>query len=86
MTEGEVPQAPSRGMRLATCSLTKSAFGPLTCPGLDPRLEKTQNWVSTKVPDVIESLRAPCKGIGIAMAGVVASTVPELSIWDLRRF
>ena len=64
----KVAQAPSRGTRLATLSFTKSAFGPPTRPGLELRLEKTQNLVSTNVPDVIESLRASCNGIGIVMA------------------
>ena len=47
------------------CPLTKSGFGSPTCPGLDARFEKSQNLVSTKVPEVIESLRASCSGNGI---------------------
>ena len=34
---------------------------------LDPRLEKTQNLVSTNVPEVIESFKASCNGNGIVM-------------------
>ena len=62
-----------RGTRFATCPLTKSGFGLPTRPGLGPRLEKTQNLVSTNVPEVIESLRASCNGIGMAMTEVVMS-------------
>jgi len=47
--------------------------------GLDPRFEKTQNLVSTNVPEVIESLRASCSGNGIAMAKVATPTMGELS-------
>ena len=50
-------------------SLTKSAFGSPARPGVELRLENTQNLVSTNVPEAIESLRATCNGIGIAMAG-----------------
>ena len=53
-----------------TCPLTKRAFGSPARPDLDPRLEKTQNLVSTNVPEVIESLRASCSGIGTAMVEV----------------
>jgi len=61
----------SRGTRFATCSLTKSAFGSPTRPGLlDARFENTQNLVSTNVPEVIESPRASCNGNGIDMAKV----------------
>ena len=61
-------------MRFATRPLTKSAFGSPTRPGLGPRFEKSQNLVSTKVPDVIESLRASCNGSGIDMAKVKGYT------------
>ena len=44
-------------------------------PGFDVRLEKSQNLVSTNDPDVIESLRASCNGIGISMAGVATFAV-----------
>ena len=47
--------------------------------GLDPRFEKTQNLVSTKVPEVIESLRASCSGNGIVMVKVATPTMRELS-------
>ena len=69
----------SRGTRLTTCPLTKSAFGSPTRPGSDVRFEKSQNLVSTKVPEVIESLRASCNGNGIAMVEVAMSTMGELS-------
>ena len=42
--------------------------------GLDRRFEKTQNLVSTNVPEVIESLRASCNENGIVMAKVAMST------------
>jgi hypothetical protein len=71
-------QEASRGTRLATCPLTKSALGSSMRSGLDPRFEKTQNLVSTKVPEVIESLRASCNGNGIVMAKVATFTVCEL--------
>ena len=61
----------SRGMRLVMCPLTKSGFGSPTRPGLDVRFEKSQNLVSTNVPEVIESLRASCSGNGIVMVKVV---------------
>ena len=73
-----IAQEASRGTRFATCPLTKSAFGSPTRSGLDPRLEKTQNLVSTNVPEVIESLRASCNGNGIAMAKITMSTMNEL--------
>ena len=60
------------------CPLTKSAFGSPICPGLDVRFEKSQNLVSTKVPEVIESLRASCNGNGIAMVEVAIYTIDEL--------
>jgi hypothetical protein len=72
-------QEASRGTRFATCPLTKSALGSSMRSGLDPRFEKTQNLVSTKVPEVIESLRASCNGDGIVMAKVATSTMRELS-------
>ena len=58
--------------------LTKSAFGSPICPGLDVRFEKSQNLVSTKVPEVIESLRASCNGNGIVMVEVAIYTIDEL--------
>jgi hypothetical protein len=58
--------------------LTKSAFGSPIRSGLDPRFEKTQNLVSTKVPEVIESLRASCNGNGIVMVKAATSTMCEL--------
>ena len=78
MIEGSAREA-SRGMRFATCPLMKSAFGSLICPGLDPRLERTQNLVSTNVPEVIESLSASCNGNGIVMVRITMSTMGELS-------
>ena len=69
----------SRGTRFATCPLTKSAFGCPTWPGLDPRLEKIQNLVSTNVPEVIESLKASCNGSGIVMAKIEVSEFPSRS-------
>ena len=69
----------SRGTRFATYPLMKSAFGSPTRPGLDPRLEKTQNLVSTNVPEVIESLRASCNGNGIVMVRITMSTMGEPS-------
>jgi hypothetical protein len=56
----------------------KSAFGSPMRSGLDPRFEKTQNLVSTKVPEVIESLRASCNGNGIVIVKVATSTMCEL--------
>src|SRR5882757_5714977 len=64
-----------RGTRFATCPLMKSAFGPPTRLDLDRRLENTQNLVSTKVPEVIESLKASCNGIGMVMAMVATSVI-----------
>ena len=58
-------RAPRRGTLLTTCPFTNSAFGFPTCLVFKLRLEKTQNLVSTNVPDVIESLRASCSGIGM---------------------
>ena len=62
-------------MRFATRPLIKSAFGTLTRPVLDLRLEKTQNLVSTNDPEVIESRRASCNGIGIVMARIATSMI-----------
>ena len=56
----------------------KSAFGSPTRPDLDPRLEKTQNLVSMKVPEVIESLRASCNGVGMAITEIAMSTICEI--------
>jgi hypothetical protein len=64
-----------RGTRFATCPFTKSAFGSPVRPSLDPCFEKTQNLVSTKVPEVIESLRASCNGSGIVMVKVTTSAI-----------
>ena len=47
--------------------------------GLDVRFEKSQNLVSTKVPEVIESLRASCSGNGIVMVRVATFAMGELS-------
>ena len=47
-------------------------------PDLDPRLEKAQNLVSTKVPEVIESLRASCNGIGMVMTEIAMSAIREV--------
>ena len=71
-------RAPSRGTRLATRSLTKRAFGPPTRPKLGLRFEKTQNFVSTNDPEVVESRRASCNGIGMFMTGVVTTPIPDL--------
>jgi len=60
----------SRGTRFATCPLMKRAFGSPTRPDLDLRFEKTQNLVSTNVPEVIESLRDFCTRNGIGMTKV----------------
>ena len=57
----------------------KSGFGSPMRPGLDPRFEKSQNLVSTKVPEVIESLRASCSGNRIVMVRVATFAVDELS-------
>src|SRR5882757_5394639 len=57
----------------------KSAFGSPTCLDLDRCLEKTQNLVSTKVPEVIESLKASCNGIGMVM------TRRRMRCWDRSR-
>ena len=68
------------GTRFATCLLTKSGFGSLMHPGLDARFEKSQNLVSTKVLEVIESLRASRHGNGIAvMFKVTMSTMNKFS-------
>jgi len=49
-------------------------------PGLDVRFEKSQNLVSTKVPEVIESLRASCSGNGtLAIFKVTTSRMREFS-------
>jgi hypothetical protein len=56
----------------------KSAFGFTTRHVFELRLEKTQNLVSTNVPEVIESLNASCNGIGMAMTEVATSAVCEL--------
>ena len=56
----------------------KSAFGSPTRPDLDPRLEKTQNLVSMKVPEVIESLRASCNGIGMIITEIAMSAIREM--------
>ena len=66
-------------MRFAMCPLTKSGFGSPTRPGLDARFEKSQNLVSTKVPEVIESLRASCSGNGIVMVRVTTFAIGEFS-------
>lgn len=60
------------------CPLTKSAFGSPTHADLSPRLERIQNLVSTNVPEVIESFRASCNRIGMAMIEVVMSEMPEM--------
>ena len=72
-------QEARRGTRFTTCPLTKSGFGSPTHPGLDARFEKSQNLVSTKVPEVIESLRASCSGNGIVMVRVATFAIGELS-------
>ena len=61
-----------------TCPFTNSAFGSPTRPVFGLRLENTQNLVSINVPEVIESRRASCTGIGISMVGVAVSVVLEL--------
>ena len=49
-------------------------------PGLYARFEKSQNLVSTKVPEVIKSLRASCNGNGIiVMVKAAMSTMCEFS-------
>ena len=47
-------------------------------PGFDVRLEKSQNFVSTNDPEVIESLRASCSAIGTVMSKVATSAVLRL--------
>jgi len=47
-------------------------------PGLDARFRKSQNLVSMKVPEVIESLKASCSGNGIAMVRVATFAAGEL--------
>jgi len=66
-------------MLLTTCPFTNSAFGSPTRPNFELRLEKTQNLVSTNVPEVIESLKASCNGIGMSMEEVVIPAMRELS-------
>jgi len=56
------------------CPLTKSGFGSPTRPSLDARFEKSQNFVSTKIPEVIGSLRASCNGNGIPVVVRVATS------------
>jgi len=46
-------------------------------PGLDARFEKSQNLVSTKVPQVIESLKASCSGNGI-LGVIVKMIMPRM--------
>ena len=77
MSEGTAREL-SRGTRLTTCPLAKSAFGSTIRPDFCPRLEKTQNLVSMNVPEVIESLRASCNGSGTDMANVAMFAIPEL--------
>jgi len=60
-------RAPSRGTRLTTFSFTNNAFGSPTRPTFELRLEKAQNLVSINVPEVIESLKASCNAVGMAM-------------------
>jgi len=67
-----------RGTRFTTRALTKSGFGSPMRPGLDARFERSQNLVSMKVPEVIESLRASCSGKGIVMVRVTTFAVGEL--------
>ena len=43
-------------------------------PDLATRFEKSQNLVSTKVPEVIESLSASCSGNGILVMFKVAAS------------
>jgi len=42
-------------------------------------LEKTQNLVSMNVPEVIESFKASCNGVGMAMTGGITM----LAIWEV---
>ena len=65
-------------MLLTTCPFTNSAFGFPTRLVFKLRLEKTQNLVSTKVPDVIESLRASCNGIGMVITEVAMCAMREM--------
>jgi len=52
----------------------KSGFGSPMHPDLATRFEKSQNLVSTKVPEVIESLSASCSGNGILVMFKVATS------------
>ena len=61
------------------CPFTNSAFGSPTRPAFVLRLEKIQNLVSINVPEVIESLKASCNGIGMAaMKKVAMSAMCEM--------
>ena len=42
------------------------------------RLENTQNLVSINVPEVIESLRASCNGVGMSMTEAAMFVMYEL--------
>ena len=75
-------RAPRRGAVLTTCPFTNSAFGSPTRPGFELRLEKTQNLVSMKVPEVIESLRASCNGIGMAMTEIAMLAIRVFGVRD----
>ena len=72
-------RASRRGTFLTTCPFTNSAFGSPTHPGFEVRLEKTQNLVSMKLPEVIESLRASCNEIGMAMTEIAMLAIRESS-------
>ena len=71
-------RAPRRGTVLTTCPFTNSAFGSPTRPGFEVRLEKTQNLVSMKLPEVIESLRASCNEVGMAMTEIAMLAIREV--------
>lgn len=61
-------QALRRGTLLATWPLTKSStLGSPTRPVAELRFEKAQNLASMNAPEVIESRRASCNGIGMSM-------------------
>ena len=47
-------------------------------------MEKTQNLASTNVPEVIESLRASCNGIGIVMVRVREAYAGFLRCWKFE--
>ena len=60
-----------------TRPFTNSAIASPTRLAFGLHLENTQDLVSINIPEVIESRRASCTGIGMSMAGAVVSVVFE---------